>query len=250
MDFEVIQPGLPTPAVPSLRRDLSEQAFKRFLPVLVAAVQHYPNPVKLRWTTYGLRWSTFLARIRDAMRSWTLYKWEISHEALAQPLPEDWHARLQELTVEAYDTEHIRIGIGTRTVKWKAIQLAQMQALPMVDLSSTQSSTGSRALVASAPPGIYDSCFMAEDFENFCKACAAFVTITQLCVVIPPFKLEFTHIEAEDLTTHFEITKRMETLRFELMMSSPNFTLFVEPTVIRLVYNPPQITDAREQTST
>jgi hypothetical protein len=60
---------MPTPPA-----HLSERTFRRFEPYIRKAVASSPTPVTI--TPIGLRPVTFAARMRDAIRSFSIYRWQ------------------------------------------------------------------------------------------------------------------------------------------------------------------------------
>lgn len=71
-----------------VRFGLTKENFLRFEPPIRAAVLSFPAPVSIDWTLSGLKYSTYISRIRDAVKAaksnpdWSTDQWLVNARAL------------------------------------------------------------------------------------------------------------------------------------------------------------------------
>ena len=86
----------------SPRPELTERAFRFYEGVIQSAMSRFPDVVMVEYQDSGLSQRTFVARLRDAVKSLRTYKWTTTWDV-------DWTA-LDKLTVMMSDDGRILLG--------------------------------------------------------------------------------------------------------------------------------------------
>lgn len=129
-----IEHAAPSPPPIITRPELSEPSFRRFEDVIRAACLAYPNAITCTWPGSGLRYSTFVARLRDAIKSFREYNWE----TVWYHAPSHREALFQ-LEVRADPSNSSRILVGVPQTQAKALHTRILGEVESVGLLASAS---------------------------------------------------------------------------------------------------------------
>lgn len=104
----------------NVRFGLTLANFRRFESIIQAAVLSYPQPVEVDWSQSDLRFTTYIARLRDAIR----------YARENQGLLVGNYSSLSALVVRPHPTNHSRILIGDHEATKTQVSLVQGEATP------------------------------------------------------------------------------------------------------------------------
>lgn len=115
------------------RFGLTYPNFRRFEPIIKAAVLSYPAPVQVSWAESNLRYTTFTARLRDAMKAvrsnhhWAIWLY-VDHEMLT--LDTGLTARLNDLELRPHPTLLGCILLGGHEYIKSPVESIRSEAIP------------------------------------------------------------------------------------------------------------------------